>query len=61
MNDNTIGKYAGEGMTLPPNPNARPDWSQDDLHHPGFVVNGIDDTAGQKAYYIQLEAKPGKE
>ena len=26
----------------------------------GFVVKGVDDTPGQKAYYIHLEAKPGK-
>jgi len=46
---------------LPPNPNPQPSWSQDDLSHPGFLVHGIDDTPGNKAYYIHLEAKPGKE
>ena len=30
------------------------------INHRGFVVMGIDDTPGQKAYYIHLEAKPGK-
>ncbi|MBS1953363.1 MAG: hypothetical protein JST89_04200 [Cyanobacteria bacterium SZAS-4] len=33
---------------------------RDDPVHPGFVVTGVDDTPGQKAYYIHLEAKPGK-
>ncbi|KAH9899012.1 hypothetical protein F4778DRAFT_181877 [Xylariomycetidae sp. FL2044] len=46
---------------LPLFPNRNPDWSQDDPSHPGFVVHGVDDTPGQKAYFIQLEAKPGKE
>jgi quinol monooxygenase YgiN len=61
MSDNTSDKYAGEGVTLLPNPNASPNWSQDDPDHPGFVVKGLDDTDGQKAYYIHLEAKLGKE
>ena len=26
-----------------------------------FIVNGVDDTPGRKAYFIHLEAKPGKE
>lgn len=33
---------------------------KDDPEHLGFVVTGEDDTTGQKAYYIHLEAKPGK-
>ncbi len=33
---------------------------QDDADHPGFVISGVDDTLGQKAYYIHLESKPGK-
>jgi quinol monooxygenase YgiN len=28
--------------------------------HPGWVISGRDDTPGRKAYYINLEAKPGK-
>jgi hypothetical protein len=28
--------------------------------HPGWVRSGADDTPGQKAYYIHLEAKPGR-
>ncbi|KAK5939446.1 hypothetical protein PMZ80_007823 [Knufia obscura] len=47
--------------SLPPNPNPQPSWSLDDPVHPGFLVHGIDDTPGNKAYYIHLEAKPGKE
>ncbi len=61
MSDNTSVKYAGEAVTLPPNPNTSLDWSQDDPEHSGFVVKGLDDTPGQKAYYIHMEAKPGKE
>ena len=30
------------------------------INHRGFVVMGIDDIPGQKAYYIHLEAKSGK-
>lgn len=39
----------------------QPNWSQDDPSHPGYIVNGVDDTPGNKAYLIVLEAKPGKE
>ena len=41
--------------------NAITDWAQDDPAHPGYVVSGVDDTPGNKAYYIHLEAKPGRE
>ena len=34
---------------------------QDDPSHQGFLVHGVTDTPGQKAYLILLEAKPGKE
>ena len=61
MSDITTEAYPGERITLAPFPNPSPDWSQDDPAHPGFVVNGLDDTPGQKAYYIHMEAKPGKE
>jgi quinol monooxygenase YgiN len=37
-----------------------PNLAQDDPAHPGFVVTGIDDTPGRKAYYIHLESKPGR-
>ncbi|EMC98234.1 hypothetical protein BAUCODRAFT_146794 [Baudoinia panamericana UAMH 10762] len=33
----------------------------DDSKLGGFVVHGIEDTPGKKAYLIRLEAKPGKE
>jgi quinol monooxygenase YgiN len=47
--------------TTSPGPNPYPaELLQDDPDHPGFVLNGVDDTPGQKAYYIHLEAKPGK-
>jgi quinol monooxygenase YgiN len=36
-------------------------WAHDDPSHPGFLVNGLDDTPGRKAYLILLEAKPGHE
>ena len=49
------------GIQLPPFPNPHPSWSRDDLSHPGFVVHGEDNTPGNKAYFIHLEAKPGKE
>ncbi|KAI1848880.1 hypothetical protein JX265_001210 [Neoarthrinium moseri] len=37
------------------------DWSEDSRSHPGFRIHGTDDNPGPKAYYIHLEAKPGKE
>src|ERR1700722_4494855 len=41
-----------------PGPNT-PNDSQLDVH-PGWVRSGRDNTPGPKAYYINLEAKPGK-
>jgi hypothetical protein len=61
MNDSSTLTYAGEAMSFAPFPNRTPDWSQDDPAHPGYVLNGLDDTPGQKAYYIHMEAKPDKE
>ncbi|EMR69231.1 hypothetical protein MGN70_007529 [Eutypa lata] len=46
---------------LPPFPNPSPSWSQDHPKHPGWLMQGVDDTPGRKAYFIQLEARPGKE
>lgn len=43
-----------------PNPSAA-SWSHDDPSHPGFLVQGLDDTPGRKAFFIILEAKPGYE
>ena len=61
MRGRTSDGYPGSGLDLTPNPNPGPDWSRDDRAHPGFAVHGLDDTPGRKAYYIHLEAKPGKE
>ena len=61
MSEHIKGIYPGEALSLPPNPNSSADWAHDDPNHPGFVVHGLNDTPGQKAYYIHLEAKPGKE
>ena len=36
-------------------------WMQDDHSQYPFLVHGVTDTPGQKAYLILLEAKPGKE
>lgn len=47
--------------SIAPNPNPNPSWSQDHPRHPGFLIHGTDNTPGPKAYYIHLEAKPGKE
>lgn len=56
-----MAESTATATNLPPNPNTKADWSQDDASHPGFAMNGLDDTPGPKAYYIHLEAKPGKE
>ena len=61
MSEVTSATYPGQGMSLPSNPNPVQDWSQDDQAHSGFLTHGLDDTPGPKAYYIHLEAKPGKE
>lgn len=45
-------------MVVTPHP--KPDWSQDSQKHPGFLLKGVDNTPGRKAYYIHLQAKPGK-
>jgi len=42
-------------------PTPSPSWSQDEPAHPGYELRGADDTLGRKAYFIHLEAKPGKE
>jgi hypothetical protein len=44
-----------------PGPVPAPDWNHDDPDHPGFLLNGVDNTPGPKAYYIHLQAKPGQE
>lgn len=36
-------------------------WAHDDPSHSGFLLNGLDNTPGRKAYLILLEAKPGHE
>jgi hypothetical protein len=41
-------------------PNPSPDWSAANPAFPSFQLNGIDDTPGPKAYFIQLQAKQGK-
>lgn len=42
-------------------PNPSPDWSATNPSFPSFQLHGIDDTPGPKAYFIQLQAKQGKE
>jgi quinol monooxygenase YgiN len=61
MSVSTVKKVSDNVASLGPFPNLQPDWSQDDPSHPGFGMNGIDNTPGNKAYFIHLEAKPGKE
>jgi hypothetical protein len=42
-----------------PGPNPSSDSEQLEVH-PGWVRSGVDNTPGHKAYYINLEAKPGE-
>ena len=42
-----------------PGPNPSSDSEQLEVH-PGWVRSGVDNTLGHKAYYINLEAKPGE-
>jgi quinol monooxygenase YgiN len=56
-----MNKSEKSQSTTLPGPNPYPaELLVDDAEHPGFVVNGVDDTPGQKAYYIHLEAKREK-
>jgi hypothetical protein len=45
--------------TQSPGPNPRPNPAELEVH-PGGVRSGVDNKLGHKAYYINLEAKPGK-
>src|SRR5882724_11223201 len=57
----SLDKNSVESLSnLPDFLNLQPSWSQDDLSHSGFAMNGVDNTPGSKAYYIHLEAKSGK-
>lgn len=61
MSSKTISSADPQAGTRPgADPFPGPSWAQDDPSHPGYVVTGVDDTPGRKAYYIHLEAKPGK-
>ena len=53
-------KTTAQATSLVTELNAVTSWSQDDPSHSGYVVSGVDDTPGDKAYYIHLEAKPGR-
>jgi quinol monooxygenase YgiN len=54
----THGEAEMSNDTQSPGPNP-PNHTQVEVH-PGWVRSGRDDTPGRKAYYINLEAKPGK-
>lgn len=58
--DNTAALEAA-ASSIPPFPFPRADWSHDNPTHSGFLVHGLEDTPGNKSYFIQMEAKPGKE
>ena len=58
MNNTLIPNLDLRAGTSPgPNTNRNP--AQLEVH-PGWVRSGVDDKQGHKAYYINLEAKPGK-
>jgi hypothetical protein len=61
MTDPTDPGQADEYVAPTPGPAPAPDLTRDDADHPGFLVHGEDGTPGHKAYYIHLEAKPGRE
>lgn len=50
-----------EDLATSPGPNPYPGRDRADQAHRGVVVTGQDGDDGQKAFYIHIEAKPGKE
>jgi hypothetical protein len=61
MSVSTAVKGSNNLASLGSFPDLQLDWSHDDPSHPGFGMSGLDNTPGNKAYFIHLEAKPGKE
>lgn len=51
-------EHASNPRSTDPGPNPRKHTQLDT--HPGWARSGRDNTPGRKAYYINLEAKPGK-
>ena len=61
MTDVNHSQFFEAAQDLPPFPTPNPAWSTGGPSHPAFAILGLDNTPGQKAYFIHLEAKPGKE
>ena len=58
---NPSGSNTYQSSDVTPFPNSHAKWTDDEASRRGFVQHGVDDTPGKKAYFIHLEAKPGKE
>ncbi|KAL7907750.1 hypothetical protein GGI35DRAFT_66678 [Trichoderma velutinum] len=58
---NNKKKIMDASKDLPPFPYPYSDWAHDDPSHSGFHFHGLDTNEGNKAYFIHLEAKEGKE
>ena len=61
MSDATPPSTRPEDLMTSPGPDPRPGLGQADRTHRGAVVTGENGEDGPKAFYIHIEAKPGKE
>ena len=58
---NPSGSNTYQSSDVTPFPNSHAKWTDDEASRRGFVQHGVEDTPGKKAYFIHMEAKPGKE
>lgn len=61
MSNATPPSIRPEDLATVPGPDPRPGPAPDDQPHRGVVVTGENGEDGPKAFYIHIEARPGKE